>query len=203
MSPMFLNNLIQNAPQREVPAKVDPMLAAPCKKPFDQEGWIFEIKWDGYRTIATVRDQIAKLTSRRNITFNKFEPVAEALSGLPYNAVLDGEMVVLDEKGRAYIKNLRRFISTGEGQLAYYVFDILHVKDRDVRSIALAKRKEILEGVLADINAPNILLTKHIENQGIALHEAAMKAHIEGIVAKNARSTYKEGQRTKDWQKIK
>lgn len=195
---------LKETPERSFPTEVKPMLA---KKegvpPFNKEGWIFEIKWDGWRTIALVRDQMAKLLSRNGITLDKFGPVQEALSKLDQDVVLDGEMVVLDEQGRAYLNALQRYPTSPDDRLVYYAFDILQVGEHDVRSLQLTTRKQILEEVVNELDAPNVLLSKHVETQGIDFYNAAKARNIEGIMAKKATSRYWEDRRSRDWQKMK
>jgi bifunctional non-homologous end joining protein LigD len=133
------------AKKSKIPHDVKPMLATLVDKAFDSKEWIFEIKWDGYRAIGECDFNTVQLYSRNNISFNKnFPEVVEALRGLGIQAVLDGEVVAVDEDGMPrfdLIQNHHRNASN----IIYYVFDILYYNGYDLRSLPLRKRKEILK----------------------------------------------------------
>src|SRR5688572_12946785 len=98
------------------------MLASPGGDPFDSSEWLFEIKWDGYRAIAECKKGKVELYSRNGISFNKkYESIAGALTKIKHEAVLDGEIVFLDKKGRASFQQLQQYQENPEGQLLYYV----------------------------------------------------------------------------------
>lgn len=178
------------------------MLATSVKEAFDDPDWIFEIKWDGYRAVAEVEDGEVNLHSRNNLPFNhKFIPVAEALKDLGFDAVLDGELVILDESGRSRFQGIQNYQTTGEGNLVYYVFDILYLNGHDLTSLPLLKRKEILKEVLPEL--PGIIYSDHVEENGIDFFNAARDGGLEGIIAKDGRSPYRIGRRSREWLKIK
>jgi bifunctional non-homologous end joining protein LigD len=190
------------APRRSFPHKIKPMLAMPVAEPFDGPGWLFEIKWDGYRAIAEVEEGRATLYSRNHKSLDRaFAPIVEALRGLGHDAVLDGEVVVIDESGRSGFQLLQNYQKTGRGQLAYYVFDLLHLDGRDLRRLPLVRRKEVLAELVA--NLPKVRISEHVESAGVALFKAAMEKGLEGVVAKDGRSPYREGRRGREWLKIK
>jgi bifunctional non-homologous end joining protein LigD len=185
-----------------MPHEVEPMLATLVDRPFDREGWIFEPKWDGYRVIAEVDRRDVRLYSRNQKSFTgRFAPIAEALKSLGHRAVLDGEVVVLDAHGRSHFQLLQNYQRTGQGNLVYYVFDILFLDGKDLRSLPLVERKGILTNLLDD--SGSIRFSEHIEHDGLTFHRAAQKLQLEGIMAKNGRSAYRDGIRTRDWLKIK
>src|SRR5439155_6384219 len=135
-----------------MPRGIRPMLATLVDEPFDRAGWIFEPKWDGYRAIAEVSDDGVRLYSRNHKTFEqRFAPVVEALRDLGHEAVLDGEVVVVDPAGRAHFQLLQNYQKTGEGQLVYYVFDLLFLDGKDLRGLPLVRRKELLADMLPDL----------------------------------------------------
>src|SRR5207245_1743906 len=124
------------------------MLATLVDQPFDRPGWLFEIKWDGYRAIAEVGKRGVQLYSRNQLSFNeRYKPIVAALRQLGHEAVLDGEIVVLDHEGKARFQFLQNYQKTEQGQLVYYVFDLLHLDGQDLRPHPLSRRKEILKTI--------------------------------------------------------
>ena len=113
----------------EFPSKLSPMLATLVNKPFDKEGWQYEIKWDGYRTVAFCDKNNVELKSRNHKSFNeKFYPVLNAVQQWNINAVVDGEVVVLDKDGKSNFGALQNWRSEADGELYFYVFDLLWMK---------------------------------------------------------------------------
>ena len=193
---------LDDVPVTDAPPRISPMLATLIEKPFDREGWFFEIKWDGYRAIAEVVKNNVRLYSRNDQTLNgRFPMLIDALKKLPFDAVLDGEVVVLDDAGKASFQLLQNYLQTGEGLLAYYVFDVLYLNGHDLRNIPLRRRKHILAQILPDI--PNVRISDHIEEKGISFFRAVQKNGVEGIMAKNGASIYQSGARSREWLKIK
>lgn len=187
----------------KMPTNVSPMLATAIEEPFDKDGWIFEMKWDGYRAISEIKDGEVKLYSRNKIDFNKrFEPVVEALEKLKINAVLDGEIVVVDEEGKPNFGWMQDYPKSVEGELRYYVFDILYLDGKNLESLPLIERKKILKDALAGIRPP-IFYSEHIEKSGKEFFLLAAKQKLEGIMAKDEMSVYQRGVRSKSWLKIK
>jgi len=178
------------------------MLATFVDKPFDRPGWFFEIKWDGFRAIAEIEKAKVRLYSRNFISFHERYPaIGDALQQLGHEAVLDGEIVVLDKKGKSDFQLLQKYQQTGAGILAYYVFDLLYLDGVDLRAAPLRRRKEALELL---IRGDDLIRTSdHVEEFGMAFFKAAVDQGVEGIIAKNASSSYREGARGRDWLKIK
>jgi bifunctional non-homologous end joining protein LigD len=184
----------------DMPQNIKPMLATLVDKPFDRKGWLFEIKWDGYRAIAEI-DKDIKLYSRYGNLFNdKYPEIVEGLKKVGHRAVLDGEIVALDAEGRSQFQLLQDYQKTHRGNLLYYVFDILWLDGRDLRKLPLWERKKILKSTLPEIK--NIKYSDHIEEKGKKFFALAIKKNIEGIMAKDGSSPYLSG-RTKSWLKIK
>jgi bifunctional non-homologous end joining protein LigD len=178
------------------------MLATQASKPFDHPDWIFEIKWDGYRAIAEVRDGSVTLFSRNRIALNKkFPPIADALRQLKFDAILDGEIVVVDDQGHPHFQMLQEYQESGGGHLLYYVFDLLYFQGHDLTQIPLLKRKELLKTILPP--APKIRFSDHIEKEGVLYFQAVKKKELEGIIAKHAQSPYLAGSRSRQWLKVK
>lgn len=196
-----LETLLARAPTAKLPAKLQPMKATLVREPFNDPGWLYEIKWDGYRALAIIQANQAELISRNNISFDQFHPVAEALAKWDVDAVIDGEIVVLNAAGKSDFSAIQNWQRRKDGQLVYNVFDILWYEGRDLRELPLNERKAILEAVLpAD---DTIRLSKAFAVDGIEFFQAAEKAGIEGIMAKKANSTYVAGDRSREWLKVK
>ena len=185
-----------------MPEKINPMLAYLADKPFTRKGWSFEIKWDGYRIIAHIRDKNVILYSRSHQDYTQiFSPVSRALAKQNINAILDGEVVVLDEKGHAHFQLLQQFQKTQQGDLVYYVFDLLWLNGDDLRELPLADRKKKLMKLLH----PNakIRISEHVVTEGEAFFKVAAKQGLEGIMAKDLNSPYFSGRRSHSWLKMK
>lgn len=192
---------LSDAPKGQMPHDVKPMLATLTDKAFDDQDWLFEIKWDGYRAVAEV-DGGVRLYSRNLQPFNeKFAPVAKALQSLKHQVVLDGEVVAVDEAGRSRFQLLQNYQTTGQGSLVYYVFDILYLDGHDLTGLPLVRRKEILAQILPISEV--IKFSQHIEQNGVAFFEAAISQQLEGIMAKAAQSPYSLAMRSRQWLKIK
>ncbi|WP_224984114.1 DNA ligase D [Geomonas agri] len=188
-----------------LPARLSPMLATSAAEPFDDPDWLFEIKWDGYRTIAEATGKNVALYSRNNLSFNKkFPTVAASLASLGIEAVLDGEVVALDETGRSSFQLLQNYQRTGRGTIAYFVFDLLYLNGEDLRNQPLLARKERLRALLSVLpDLPDIRYSDHVMETGKEFFELARQNNLEGILAKRATSLYQTGKRSKDWLKIK
>ena len=193
---------INGVKKSKFPDRIKPMLAVLIDKPFNDKNWIFEIKWDGYRAIAEVEDGKVSLYSRNNISFTKkFSPIVESLKKIEHDVILDGEVVSVDDKGISKFQLLQEFQKTGNGNLLYYVFDIIYLDGYDIKKLPLIKRKDILRKILPSL--PNVIYSDHIENDGEEFFKMAEKQNIEGILAKNKQSAYQLNKRSNDWLKIK
>src|SRR5688572_17666436 len=184
-----LNSLIKNGAQKKIPTKMLPMLATLVDKPFDREGWIYEIKWDGYRALAFMKDGQVELKSRNDKPFNeKFYPVYQALVDWGIEAVVDGEIVVVNENGLSDFGSLQNWRSEVDGDLMYYVFDVLWLDGHDLTTLPLLDRKAILNSIVPQ----NEIIRKsdNFEASGIEFYEAAKQMGLEGMIAKKADSAY-------------
>lgn len=191
-----------NGSKAGFPGKVEPMLATLVDEPVDQPGWLYEIKWDGYRAIALINKGKVNLLSRNNKSFNdKFYPIYQKLQSWKINAVLDGEVVVLNDKGVANFGALQNWRSEADGQLIYYVFDILWLNGYNLEDLPLAERKEILKQNLPP--GDMIRYSESFNTEASEFLAVAAKMGMEGIMAKKADSPYIQGERTRDWLKIK
>jgi bifunctional non-homologous end joining protein LigD len=193
---------LRGIPRGPMPERVKPMLASPVREPFDREGWLFEVKWDGYRAIAQVKDGNVLLYSRRGLSFAKRYPaVTSSLAHLGHDAVLDGEVVVVDEHGKSQFQLLQDYANLRNGNLLYYVFDLLYLDGHDLTKVPLVRRKEILAQLIQHL--ANVRLSDDVETYGRAFFQAVADKQLEGIVAKEAQSIYRPGIRGPSWQKIK
>ncbi len=193
---------LKDAPMKPMPHDVRPMLATVIKEPFDHPDWVFEVKWDGYRAIAEIRDDSVLLYSRNGISFEKkYAPVVESLRKFGFDAVLDGEIVVVDDQGRPDFQALQHYRGPGSGHLLYYVFDLLYFRGHDLTGLPLLRRKELLKKIIP--SSPNIHVSDHVTSEGVLFYTVTKEKGLEGIVAKHARSAYETGRRSRTWLKVK
>jgi bifunctional non-homologous end joining protein LigD len=186
-----------------MPHLIDPMTAKLTDGPFDDPNWLFEVKWDGYRAVAEVKEGHLELYSRNGKSFkDKYKPVVEALQNLPHQAVFDGELVVLDENGKANFQALQNYQNTPSEHLYYYIFDLLYLNGEDLRNQPLLERKKKLEQVLSKAKDP-LRYSEHRIGDGIQFFKEAQQHQWEGIMAKAAESKYLIGKRSQEWLKIK
>lgn len=193
---------LKDAPLSPMPHNIKPMLATLAKKPFDHPDWVFEMKWDGYRAIAEIRDGDVSLYSRNRISLTqKFLPVADSLRDLGFDAVLDGEIVVVDDQGRPDFQLLQDYRKSKSGHLLYYVFDLLHFRGHDLTNLPLLRRKELLKKILP--SSPKIKFSDHVLKEGVLFFNVVKGKELEGIIAKHSQSVYQMGKRSREWLKVK
>jgi bifunctional non-homologous end joining protein LigD len=193
---------LKDAPVKPMPHSIKPMLATLVKEPFDHPDWIFEVKWDGYRAVAEIRDKDVSLYSRNLISLNhKFFPIVEALRKFRFEAVLDGEIVVVDDQGRPDFQMLQNYQKSGGGHLLYYVFDLLHFRGHDLTNLPLLRRKELLKKILP--SSPKIKFSDHVGKEGVLFFKAVKEKGLEGVIAKHSQSAYRMGRRSRQWLKVK
>jgi bifunctional non-homologous end joining protein LigD len=197
----FIKRDFKKAGKTEMPTNLEPMLATLIDEPFDGEDWIFEIKWDGYRSISYVNKGNVNVRSRSNLPFNKnYPPVVAALESWGINVVVDGEIVVLNEEGKTEFNALQNWATKREGNLFYYLFDILWLDGIDLTHEPLYKRKEILQKLIPE--GTIIRYSDGIEEQGVQFFQVAKENGLEGIVGKRKNSLYIPGDRNRDWVKL-
>jgi bifunctional non-homologous end joining protein LigD len=196
-----------------MPRAIHPMLAISVDEPFDNHDWLYEIKWDGYRAVAFVDGSSLRLVSRNQ---NDLTAAYPELHEIPRhirasNAILDGEIVAVDDDGRPSFSLMQQRTGVGEGgrrirrtrddiPVVYFAFDLIYLDGYDLTQANLERRKRLL----ASIVVPNHLLrySDHYVGHGTALFEAAARRGLEGIIAKRRRSRY-EQKRSREWLKIK
>lgn len=177
-----------------------PMLATTRDDAFDDADWSFEVKWDGYRALACVTGDGTELRSRTGRDLVPRFPRLADLRGAvdAQEVVLDGEVVVLDDQGRAVFQDLQ----TGRGSVTYVVFDLLYVDGTWIEDRPYHERRDALRAVLGPASGP-VLLSDDVVGDGRALFAAVGAQGAEGIVGKRRSSSYRAGTRTPNWVKIK
>lgn len=188
-----------------LPAFVKPQLATLVDAVPPGRDWLHEIKYDGYRAIASVANGSVIIRTRNGLDWtDRFPSLADALSGLPVkSAQLDGEIAVADAEGRTDFGALQNAISEGAGDMGYYVFDILSLDGENLKAKPLKARKKRLEKLLKALPEKSPLVySDHIEGKGEAMYEHACDIALEGIISKRADAAYRSG-RSKAWLKVK
>ena len=186
-----------------MPDRIDPMLAGVVDDPFSDPDWYFEIKWDGYRGVCFVDGGSARLVSRNQIDLSARYPYLAALPGKlnARRAIIDGEIVALDEAGRSQFQLFQTAMQTKEARsIVYYAFDLLYCDGVDLRDRPLSERKQKLKTLLRPDGT--LRYSDHVVGEGKALFEHAKTMGLEGLMAKKADSVY-EARRSKQWLKIK
>jgi bifunctional non-homologous end joining protein LigD len=193
---------LQDGPVKPRPHAIQPMLATPVKEPFDHPDWIFEVKWDGYRAVAEIGDNTLSLYSRNGISFEKkFFPITEALRKFGFDAVLDGEIVVVDDQGRPDFQRLQHYQESESGHLLYYIFDLLYFRGHDLTNLPLLRRKEILKKIIP--SSPRVKFSNHVWEEGVLFYNVVREKGLEGVIAKHSQSVYEAGRRSRQWLKVK
>ena len=196
-----------------MPHSIRPMLATLIDKPFDDDQWLYEVKWDGYRAVTFLEGKSLRLVSRNQ---NDLTAAYPELHDLPHTirartAVLDGEIVALDDEGRSSFSLMQQRTGVGEGgrrirrtrddiPVVYYVFDLLYLDGYDVTQADLELRKQLLASIITTSDL--LRYSDHYIGSGNALFDAAAQHGLEGIVAKRRRSCYVQ-KRSSEWLKIK
>jgi bifunctional non-homologous end joining protein LigD len=198
--------------KRAMPTTIHPMLAESIENPFDDQDWLFEIKWDGYRAIAFIDDSKVRLVSRNQneLTgrYPELKDMAEFVKA--QTAILDGEVVALDAEGRASFSLMQqrtgfrpgghRAAAKADVSVLYYAFDLLYLDGYDWRRMPLEERKAKLASILK--TGDSLRYSDHYPAQGKALFDIARDKKLEGILAKKRNSCYEE-RRSREWLKIK
>ncbi len=193
-----VSKLILKGQRSSFPSGIEPMLSTLVKEPFNDERYLYEVKLDGYRVIAYVKNKKAKLHSRSGLNYSKYyTSVVDQLNELDFDVVLDGEIVALNEKGQPDFDALQK--NDGSFPLAFYAFDILWYEGYNLMELPLEERKKILSEVL-----PQNEIIRYSESfdDGLKLFKLMEQLEMEGMVAKMRDSKYQPGRRGRDWLKI-
>lgn len=184
------------------------MLLGEVRRPFSKAGWGFEIKYDGWRCLAQVKDGDVRLQSRGGADATPWWPeIGIALAGLGGHHILDGEMCVLDERGRSdfnrlQVRSMRKGWKPGLDLVVFCVFDILVHHRTNVMAQPLRNRKFAM-GELLEPVTQSVVPVGYIEEAGEQLYAHAVALELEGVVAKRLDSPYVPGARSEDWVKVK
>lgn len=182
---------------------IKPMLAKPVDRLPSGGNWVYELKLDGYRTLAMKKRGVVTLFSRRGNNMNgPFPSIARAFGFLPDDTIVDGELVVLDEDGRPSFNSLQHSRFTADA-LYFYAFDLLAYQGRDLRKLPLLERRSLLEGYALKRMRDPVRLSSIFDATASEMVAAAKQAGLEGVIAKRAESRYESGERSGAWVKFK
>lgn len=199
---------LSSYPKKASPWRVTPMLTTLVDEPFSREGWLFEIKWDGYRAVGAKHADDIELYSRNGLNFkDKYPPVVEALREFKHDVIVDGEIVVVDKDGRPHFEWMQHYVGGPDGKqnlertLHYYIFDLLWCNGRDLRTMPLVERKKLLKIIMPKHDL--LRYSDDVEKDGLGLFKQMQRRGLEGMVAKQTDSPYVEAQRGAAWLKVK
>ena len=205
----LLGGVIDGAKQGAFPGFVDPCCPTPRREPPSGDGWLHEIKHDGYRAQVQVTDGAAHIFTRRAYDWAARMPtIAAAVSALPVKSViLDGELVAVDAKGQPVFYELPAAITARPtrvtARLIYYAFDLLYLDGYDLRGASLVGRKQLLEALLDNARGLQLIrYVEHLDADASVVLEHVCKLGLEGIVSKRADALYRSGKRP-EWVKTK
>jgi bifunctional non-homologous end joining protein LigD len=199
---------LKGAVKAAMPIKLKPMLATQSDlPPKDASGWIHEIKLDGYRTLAFVKDRKVRLITRAGLDWTeRYGVLANAFADLPCKeAIIDGEIVVVDEAGITHFSDLQQALSDKASErLTFFAFDLAYLDGYDIAKVPLVERKELLRALIAPVAGPQsaIHFSDHFGGEGKALYDQAVELGLEGILSKRENSVYIQ-ERSKTWLKSK
>src|SRR5437879_2063023 len=193
---------LANAEKGPMPRSLDPMKAQLVDETFDNDRWLFEVKWDGIRLISFIDNGKVSLQTRSGRIVDNEYPPLQAISGLvkAKQAVLDGEIVALDDQGRPSFQLLQNR-ERDQRPLQYVVFDIVYADGQRLFKVPLEDRKRLLRNLFTDSSL--LKYSEHVLGEGKAFFKAAQQNLLEGIVAKLRDSSYQPGVRSSAWLKIK
>lgn len=202
---------LKGARKAPVPSDIEPMMAVAVENPPPGSQWLYEIKWDGVRALCFVNNGRVQIHSRRGLRCEKQYPELQPLAAHvnAKTAWLDGEICVLDENGRTRFELIQPRISANPSAVprlvettpvTLFLFDVLYLDGYDVRGVILEDRKRLLQGLVTP--GEQIRISESFESEGVQMLEAARSMGLEGVLAKDRRSTYESG-RSNRWLKVK
>ena len=191
-------DLLQKGQKAPMPKSISPMNCTLIKEIFNDSNWIYEVKFDGYRIVSFINNSKVRLQSRGGLDYtDRYEMIAEELKKLRLKVVLDGEIVVLDKKGKISFDALQKY--QPGNPIIYYVFDVLWANGYDLSHLSTIDRKTILKQLLPENEL--IQYAAHFED-GNGLWQEVQELELEGIVAKKKSSQYYPNRRSKEWLKL-
>jgi bifunctional non-homologous end joining protein LigD len=195
---------LSKVPKEKLPDFVAPELALQSTTPPDGDGWLHELKLDGYRIQARKQGGDVQLLTRKGLDWtHRMKTIAALVTGLPVErTILDGEVVVLAENGTTSFADLQAAFQEGVRKpLTYFAFDLLHLNGHNLRGLPLIERKKMLERIVE--NAGEFLrFSEHVDTSGDVVFRKACELHAEGIISKRAASKYTSS-RSGNWLKLK
>jgi bifunctional non-homologous end joining protein LigD len=196
----------ESARQSPPPDFIAPQLATLVDKVPQGEEWLHEVKFDGYRILCRIDNgKVSLITRNRQDWTHRLSFLARAAAGLPvHDALVDGEVVALNDNGTTNFQLLQNSLSAhATDQLAYYVFDLLHLNGEDLTRRPLLARKEALAAIIKEKRpAPTIRYSEHWLGEGMRLYQEACRSGLEGVISKRSDQPYRPG-RGRDWVKTK
>ncbi|HYK96683.1 MAG TPA: DNA ligase D [Candidatus Dormibacteraeota bacterium] len=195
---------LSGAKDAKLPAFIEPMAATLADRPFRDDDWLFEVKWDGYRVEAVVRDGSAKTYTRNGNDAEAYFPklLTKATWIDAREAIVDGEVVAIGEDGLPDFSLLQEATGGASTRFVYQAFDLLFLDGRSLLGVPLESRKQLLRSILR-ADDRRVRFADHVIGEGVAFHEAAKAQGLEGVIAKHRRSLYEPGKRARTWLKIK
>ena len=199
----------------EPPAPPQPMLATSVDRAFSSEGWVFELKYDGVRALASMADGAVRLVGRSGRDETSRYPELKALPAFVHarDAIVDGEIVAFDDSGRPSFERLQSRINVTRPQdidrgvrqcpVRFMAFDVVRLDGRDLMQTSLRIRKKTLHDVLSEEGAHIVQFADHVEQDGLTFFDQVQRGGLEGMVGKRGDSTYQAGRRSRDWLKVK
>ena len=192
------------AKDAKLPAFIEPMAATLADKAFRDDDWLFEIKWDGYRVEAVVRDGAAKMFTRNGNDAEAYFPklLTKATWIDAREAIVDGEVIAVGADGMPDFSLLQEATGGSSTRFVYQAFDLLFLDGRSLLAVPLESRKQLLRSVLR-ADDRRVRFADHVVGEGLAFHEAVKAQGLEGLIAKHRRSIYEPGKRSRSWLKVK
>jgi bifunctional non-homologous end joining protein LigD len=192
------------AKDAKLPSFIEPMAATLADRAFRDDDWLFEIKWDGYRVEAVVRDGAARMFTRNGNDAEAYFPklLTKATWIDALEAIVDGEVVAIGEDGLPSFSLLQEATGSASTRFVYQAFDLMFLDGRSLVAVPLESRKQLLHSILR-ADDRRVRFADHVIGEGIAFHEAAKAQGLEGVIAKHRRSIYEPGKRSRAWLKIK
>ena len=188
----------------EIWKSTQPMLARLALAIHDNPEWIYEMKFDGYRAVTKISKGKVAMVSRNGNSFNKqFSSLIAELETVTDEVILDGEVVIEDERDVSNFQLLQNFARTQKGTLKYYVFDILFVNGFSVTDLPLRERKELLDTFFHNNHFKNVFNAEYVQEKGNKLFNILSAQGFEGIIAKDLEGRYYPGRRSESWMKVK
>ena len=183
---------------------IEPMQPTLIDEPVLGEGWVHEVKWDGYRTQIVIEQGIVRVFTRRGFDWAlRYKHIAAEASNLPcQSAIIDGEVILADPAGASDFAGLRAVLARNPAQLTFVAFDLLHLDGKDLRGQPLAARREAIQNLTDGPHGDRIQFSQSLPGTGPQVFEIIERAGLEGIVSKRTDAPYVSG-RSKHWLKVK